>query len=278
MNERSGTQMTLNFGNSTSMPVLFLGHGSPMNVIEENEFTEGWKRLALTLPKPKGILCISAHWETKGCFVTSAEAPPTIHDFGGFPEELYNIRYAAQGSPRLANEVIDLVKTVNVNADMKRGFDHGCWSVISRMYPEANIPMVQLSLDHLLNPEQHFELAKELAPLREKGILIVGSGNMVHNLRMVAWDKMNADDYGFDWAIEASTKMKTFINKGDDTSLIRYAKQGKEFELAIPTPEHFLPLLYVIAIRDKNDTVRFFNDKAVGGSLTMTCVAVENSL
>ncbi len=255
------------------MPVLFLGHGSPMNAIEENEFVAGFRKIAAKIPKPNAILCISAHWETRGTFVTAMENPPTIHDFGGFPRKLFEVQYPAPGSPGLARETQSLIKTVNVGLDEKWGLDHGAWSVIRHMYPQADIPVIQLSLDYYQKPQFHYELARELKALREKGILIIGSGNMVHNLRMVSWKHLN-ENFGFDWAIEAGEKMKQFILDDDHPSLITYEKQGKPFQLAIPTPEHYLPLLYTLGVKSKNEQATVFNDKAVGGALSMTSVKI----
>jgi 4,5-DOPA dioxygenase extradiol len=258
---------------SGKMPVLFLGHGSPMNAIEENEFVEGWRGAGKSLPKPEAVLCISAHWETRETFVTGMDKPKTIHDFGGFPDELYEVQYPAPGSPELAKEIIKLVTKVHVGLDEKWGLDHGCWSVVKHLYPEADIPVIQLSMDYYMDSRQHYELAKELAPLREKGILIIGSGNMVHNLRMVKWDKLE-DVYGYDWAIEAGEKMKKYILEGDHEQLIRYQTQGRAFDLAIPTPDHYLPLLYALALQDEGDKVTIFNDKPVGGSLSMISIRI----
>jgi 4,5-DOPA dioxygenase extradiol len=254
---------------TVKMPALFLGHGSPMNAIEENEFTEGWKNIGKTIPNPAAVLCISAHWETMGTFVTGMEKPKTIHDFGGFPEELYEVQYPAPGSPELAREIKTVVTKTQVRLDDRWGLDHGCWSVVKHLYPDADIPVVQMSMDYNLSARQHYDLAKELRIFRNKGILIIGSGNMVHNLRMVAWNKLN-DNYGYDWAIEAGEKMKKYILNGDHEQLINYKSQGRAFDLAIPTPDHYLPLLYVLALQDKDDNVAIFNDKPVGGSLTMT--------
>jgi len=256
------------------MPVLFLGHGSPMNAIEENEFVRGFREVSKTLPTPSAILCVSAHWETRGTFVTAMEKPRTIHDFGGFPEKLFKVQYPAQGNPELAGETQRLITGTQVAKDLSWGLDHGAWSVLIHLYPKAEIPVVQLSLDYSAGPQVHYDLAKELAVLRDKGVLIVGSGNMVHNLRRVAWDKLNADNYGYDWALEASTKFKKLIMEGDHRQLVNYKSLGKEVEMAVPTPEHYLPLLYVLALKDKNDPIYLFNDKAVGGSLTMTSVKV----
>ena len=259
------------------MPVLFLGHGSPMNAIEENEFTEGWINAGKNIPLPLAVLCISAHWETRGTFVTAMERPKTIHDFGGFPEELYSVQYPAPGNPEMAKEIKYLIKKVQIGLDEKWGLDHGCWSVIKHLYPKADIPVIQMSLDYNINAQQHFNLAKELKDLRNKGILIVGSGNMVHNLRLAAWDRLN-EDYGYDWALKASDKMKGFILNGEHNQLINYRSQGREFDLAIPTAEHYLPLLYALALKDDNEEVALFNDKPVGGSLTMTCVKIGKEL
>jgi len=266
--------MTATLSNTELMPVLFLGHGSPMNAIEENEFVAGFRNVAKTIPKPSAILCISAHWETKGTFVTAMQNPPTIHDFGGFPKALFEVQYPAPGSPDLAKETKSIVTKTEVGLDEKWGLDHGAWSVIKHLYPNADVPVIQMSLDYYQTPQYHYELAKELASLRRKGVLIIGSGNMVHNLRMVAWDKLNVAGYGFDWAIEASDKMKKYILNGDHKQLINFRSHGKPFELAIPTPEHYLPLLYAMALKEENEAVSLFNDKAVAGSLTMTSVKI----
>lgn len=267
-------KMTAPLSSTAKMPVLFLGHGSPMNAIEENEFVAGFRNIGQTIQKPNAILCVSAHWETKGTFVTAMQNPPTIHDFGGFPKELFEVQYPAPGNPDLARETKSLIKKTEVGLDDKWGLDHGAWSVIKHLYPEADIPVIQMSLDYHQTPQYHYELAKEIKSLREKGVLIIGSGNMVHNLSMVAWDKLNADPFGFDWAIEANEKMKKHILDGDHQPLINFRSQGKSFDLAIPTPEHYLPLLYSLALQDKNDEVSLFNDKAVAGSLTMTSVKI----
>jgi 4,5-DOPA dioxygenase extradiol len=262
-------------GNSTvRMPVLFVGHGSPMNAIEENEFVQTWRDLGKSLPYPKAILCVSAHWETRGTFVTAVPKPPTIHDFGGFPKELYDVQYPAPGSPELAFETKRTVSKTEVGLDEKWGLDHGAWSVIKHMYPLANIPVIEMSLDYNQVPRYHYELAKELASLRQKGVLIVGSGNIVHNLRMVAWDRVNEPEYGFDWALKANDIFKQLILSNNHKDLINYNQLGKEVQLAVPTPDHYLPLLYSLALREENESVSFFNDKAVMGSLTMTSLKI----
>lgn len=259
------------------MPVLFLGHGSPMNAIEENEFVQGFRNIGKTIPKPNAILCVSAHWETRGTFVTAMPRPMTIHDFGGFPQALFDVQYPAPGSPELASETKAIVKKTNVGLDEKWGLDHGAWTVIKHLYPKADVPIIQMSLDYNQPASYHYELAKELNTLRKKGVLIIGSGNMVHNLGMLAWDKLNTDNYGFDWALEASDKMKKFILSNDHHQLIHYKSQGKAFDLAIPTPEHYLPLLYALALKGEKENVSLFNDKAVAGSLTMTSLKIDKA-
>ena len=267
-------KLTAPLNSTAKIPVLFLGHGSPMNAIEENEFVTGFRNIAQQIPKPNAILCISAHWETKGTFVTAMENPTTIHDFGGFPKELFEVQYPAPGSPDLAQETKSLVTTTVVGLDDKWGLDHGAWSVIKHLYPNADIPVIQMSLDFSQTPQYHYELAQEIKSLREKGVLIIGSGNIVHNLGLVAWDKLNTSGFGFDWAIEANEKMKNFILEGNHQALVNFRSQGKAFDLAIPTPEHYLPLLYSLALKDENDSLHLFNDKAVAGSLTMTSVKI----
>lgn len=257
------------------MPVLFLGHGSPMNAIEENEFVAGFRKVGSQMPKPTAILVVSAHWETKGTHVTAMEHPRTIHDFGGFPRALYEVQYPAPGSPELAKETQQLITKTTVGLDHQWGLDHGAWSVVKHLYPAADVPVIQMSLDYTQGPSYHYELAQELAALRNKGVLIIGSGNMVHNLRMVAWDQLKTDGFAYDWALEASDRMKGHIMSGDHASLVNYSGQGRAFELAIPSPDHYLPLLYTLALKTEKDEVSLFNDKAVGGSLTMTSVQIQ---
>jgi 4,5-DOPA dioxygenase extradiol len=264
-----------NHGSTEKMPVLFLGHGSPMNAIGDNEFSREWEEIGKTLERPKAILCISAHWETKGTFVTAMEKPKTIHDFGGFPDELYAVQYPADGSPELAAETRSIIKSADVGLDGKWGLDHGCWSVVKHLYPKADIPVIQLSLDYYQTPQFHYDLAKELLSLRKKGVLIIGSGNMVHNLGLVAWDRMNSE-FGYDWAIEANENMKKFILSGDHKQLIDFRSQNKAYNLAIPTPEHYLPLLYTLALREGNEEITLFNDKILAGSLSMTSLRIDS--
>lgn len=264
--------ITGKFSNSQRMPVLFLGHGSPMNGIEDNEFVREFKKQGKQLDKPNAIVVVSAHWETKGTFVTAMENPKTIHDFGGFPKELYQVQYPAPGHPKLAQEITELVEPKNtVHLDDKWGLDHGSWTVVKHLFPNANVPIIQLSLDYSLTPNQHYELAKQLKQLRDKGVLIIGSGNIVHNLRKVDFSKIN-EHYGYDWAIEADKKMKKWILEDNHQSLINFKEQGKAFDLAIPTSEHYLPLLYTLALKNNNDNTTIFNDNPLGGSLTMTSV------
>lgn len=252
-----------------ALPALFVGHGSPMNGIEDNEFSERWAAKGKEIPKPEAVICVSAHWFTKGTRITAMEAPPTIHDFYGFPPELSQVRYPAPGSPALAEDTAALIPSASPVLDHDWGLDHGTWTVVRHMYPEADIPVLQLSIDYTQPPSRHLELGRELASLRKKGILIVGSGNMVHNLRMINWG-MQAGAY--DWAATAQEHFHNLIMEGDSAALARYDALGPEVRLAIPTPEHFLPLLYVMGLRGKDEALSFFNDQAVMGSITMTSV------
>lgn len=253
------------------MPVLFVGHGSPVNGIEDNEFSRGWEAIAKTIPRPKAILCISAHWETNGTFVTAMEKPRTIYDFYGFPQALYHVKYPADGSPWLAQETITTLTSTTVVPDTRRGLDHGCWIVLKRMFPDAGIPVVQLSLDRTQQGNYHYNLAKELGSLRKKGVLIIGSGNMVHNLGMIA---LKGDDintpFGFDWALDANALFKKMIEENRVGELANYRGLGPTVQLAVPTAEHYLPMLYALALKQENEALIYFNDKAIAGSLTMT--------
>lgn len=262
------------------MPVLFVGHGSPMNAIENNEFTQKWQKIAKSIPTPVAVLCISAHWLTKGTFVTAAPQLETIHDFGGFPQALFDVKYPAPGFPTLANETKNLIKNTEVGLDHDWGFDHGSWSVVKQMYPLADIPMIQLSIDFYKSGEYHYELGKQLATLRNKGVLILGSGNMVHNLRMISIPHGSDPakgfnvEYGFDWAIEMNELFKKLISDKNHKPLWDYKTMHKDSHLAIPTPDHYYPLLYTLGLQDNEDRVEFFNDKAIAGSLTMTSVKI----
>ena len=261
------------------MPVLFVGHGSPMNAIEDNEFSQGWYAVGKALPKPKAILCVSAHWETWGTLVTAMEKPKTIHDFGGFPPELYAARYPAPGSPWLAKEVKKMVCSIEVGLDKDWGLDHGCWSVLKQMYPDADIPVAQLSLDYTRQGMYHYNLAKELAPLRDQGVLILGSGNMVHNLRRVVIPNNDFSNFNqpfaLEWAKEADTIFKKLINAGRFEALADYHSLGEAVQLAVPTPEHYFPMLYALALKTEEDTITYFNNKPLAGSLTMTSLLIQ---
>jgi 4,5-DOPA dioxygenase extradiol len=261
-----------------TMPVLFIGHGSPMNGIENNIFSNYWKQLALEMPRPKAVLVISAHWLTKGTRITAMDFPTTIHDFGGFPRELFNVQYPAPGNFELAKETSTIVTSTGIVLDHDWGLDHGAWTVVRHMYPDAKIPVLQLSIDYTRPPQYHYELAKELNALRKKGVLIIGSGNMVHNLSMIAWDKMDEPEYGYDWSHQMNADFKKLIQNDEHDRLINFEQLGTEALLAIPSPEHYLPLLYTLGLKSKNDQASFFNDKLVGGSLSMTSVKFDSSM
>jgi 4,5-DOPA dioxygenase extradiol len=256
------------------MPVLFLGHGSPMNAIEENQFVQGFRKAASEIPKPNAILCISAHWYTDGTFVTAMDMPKTIHDFYGFPKALFDVQYPAPGSPELAKETAELLLPVDVEEDHSWGLDHGAWSVIKHMYPDADIPVIQLSIDHTKPARYHYDLAKRLNKLREKGILIIGSGNIVHNLRLIDWKNINTVGAGWDWAIEAREKTNNWLLDGNFQNIIDYQKQGTFLQYAVPTPDHYLPLLYTLGLKDQSEELTLFNDELIGGSLSMTSVRI----
>jgi 4,5-DOPA dioxygenase extradiol len=254
-------------------PLLFIGHGSPMNGIENNQFSQQWTALGKELPNPKAVICISAHWLTRGTFITAMDHPKTIHDFGGFPKALFDVQYPAIGSPTIAEETKKLITKTDVHLDHDWGLDHGTWTVVRHIYPDANIPVLQLSIDYHQSPQYHYELAQELSVLRRKGVLIIGSGNMVHNLRMVDFRKIDTS-YGYDWAIEMNHNFKKYISEGNHKPLINYESMGEAAKLAIPTPDHYYPLLYILGMQEKNEQATFFNDVAVGGSLTMTSVKI----
>lgn len=250
---------------SKPMPVLFVGHGSPMNAIEKSLFAETWRRIGQTLAKPSAILCISAHWETDAARVTTNGHPETIYDFWGFPKELYEVTYPAPGSPGLAQSVIELIPKGQMAPDSSRGFDHGCWIVLVRMFPDADIPVIQLSLNQSLSPQAQYDLAAKLSPLRQKGVLIIGSGNIVHNLGV----RKASGEEPYDWAVEFYTLAKKLIEKGDHKSLIEYQRLGHAARLSIPTNEHYLPLLYALALQKSGESIDFFNEEIVSGSISM---------
>ncbi len=255
---------------SEKMPVFFVGHGSPMNAITDNNLTRGWTESVRNVPRPKAILCISAHWETRGTWVTAMEKPRTIHDFGGFPQALFDVRYNAPGAPEYACIVQDVVKSTPVKEDYEWGLDHGTWSILMKMYPNADIPVFQLSLNRNMSPAQHYALAKELAPLRRKGVLIVGSGNIVHNLRLADF----STETPYDWAAEFDTLSKKLITARDHSKLIAYHDLGKAAQLSIPTPEHYLPMLYAIALQENGEDVHFFNEELVFRSGSMRSLRI----
>lgn len=257
-----------------TMPALFIGHGSPMNAIQENRYSQGWKKLRTEIPHPTAILCVSAHWLTRGAFVSTAQKPETIHDFQGFPTELFQKQYPAPGSPKVANRVLDLTRDnagkLTVGSDEGRGFDHGTWSVLAQMYPEATIPVFQLSINYYQPMAYHYQLAQQLSELRNRGVLIVGSGNIVHNLR-----RLQRVDQGYDWAYEFDQLITDRLIAGDHDSLVDYQKYGRAAELSVPTPDHYIPLLYTVGVQRPKDKLRFINEWVTKGSISMRSVIVE---
>jgi len=261
------------FSTTEKMPVLFLGHGSPMNAIEENDFVRNFRKVGTEIQKPNAILCVSAHWYTRGTMVTAMEKPKTIHDFGGFPQALFEVQYPAPGSPDLAEQTQQLLGK-HVGLDQDWGLDHGTWSVVKHLYPNADVPVIQLSIDYTKPPAYHFDLASKLQSLRQKGVLIIGSGNIVHNLRMIDWPNMNKEDHGYDWAAEVRASVNSHLMNGNFKPLIDYTNQGKAYQLAIPTPDHYLPLIYTLGLKGKSENLELFNDKLMAGSLSMTSVKI----
>ena len=258
---------------STRMPAVFLGHGNPMNALLRNGYTEAWSKLGDRLPRPKAILCVSAHWYIQDAAVTVSTAPRTIHDFGGFPRELYQVQYPAPGDPELAHRVQQLLAPLPVRLDERWGLDHGTWSVLCHVYPKSDIPIVQLSIDETQPPSFHYEVGKRLAPLREEGVLITGSGNVVHNLHTYAWGRHPREPY--DWAVSFEERLRELLMAGEHNPLIDYEnKLGSEAVLAVPTPDHFLPLLYVVGTRISSDPVTFPVEGVDGGSISMLGVQV----
>lgn len=251
-------------------PVFFIGHGSPMNGIEQNIFSKKWHEIGKTIDLPCAVLVVSAHWLTKGTLVTAMSEPKTIHDFGGFPQELFNVQYPAPGSPFLAEETAKLITSTNVGLDHDWGLDHGTLTVVRHMFPDANVPVLQLSIDYNKPAAYHYNLAKELYNLRKRGVLVIGSGNMIHNLRMIDWNNMAEPGFGFDWAKSLNEIFKKKILTKDHKDLIEYDRLGEAARLAIPTPDHYYPMLYALALMNNKDDVSIFNDEYVGGSLSMT--------
>jgi len=254
------------------LPAIFFGHGNPMNAVLNNHYTEGWRRIGVRTAKPRAILAISAHWFVPETGVTVSTAPRTIHDFGGFPRELYEIQYPAPGDPELARRVQKMLAPLEVRLDTSWGLDHGTWSVLRHVYPDASTPIVQLSIDEVQPPSFHFEIGRKLAVLREEGVLIVGSGNLVHNLHAYAWGRHVQEP--FDWAIRFETEAKGLLLAGDHRPLINYETLGKEALLSVPTPDHYLPLLYVVGTRQRDDVITFPVEGVDGGSISMLTVRV----
>lgn len=252
------------------MPVLFVGHGSPMNAIEPNRYRQSWERLGSELPRPDSILCISAHWQTRGTKVTLANPPRTIHDFGGFPRALHEMRYPAPGDPVTAQRVADAIP--GASGDMQWGLDHGAWSVLAPMFPSAGIPVFQLSLDSTISPRQHFELARRLAFLRRQGVLILASGNIVHNLGRLRFDGLAP----YAWALEFDEWVRGRIESGNAAALCDYLDAGPAAALSVPTDEHYLPLLYALALREPAEPVQFFNEGFDFGSVSMRSFVVAS--
>lgn len=252
------------------VPTLFIGHGSPMNAIEDNDYTRNWEKIANQFPKPEAILAISAHWYTDGSRITDASHPKMVYDMYGFPKELYQVVYQAEGAPELANLTTKLLSNA-VTIDNSWGYDHGTWSVLSKMYPEADIPVYQLSVDRNASAETHFRIGQELNSLREKGVLILGSGNVVHNLSKIDWGMAG----GYPWAVDFDDYIKDKIVKRQYQEVIQYEKAGKSSELAFYTPDHFYPLLYVLGASREDDRLSIFNDSCMMGSMSMTCYLFE---
>ncbi len=254
------------------MPAIFFGHGNPLNALLRNAYTEGWAAIGNSFPKPKAVLCVSAHWYLPGTAVTAVKQPRTIHDFGGFPRELYEVQYPAPGSPALAERVRELLAPVPVELDESWGLDHGTWSVLVHVVPQADIPVVQLSIDETQPPEFHYEVGRRLAPLRDEGVLIIGSGNLVHNLHTYAWGHQEVDP--FDWAVRFEKQAREFLSRGEDAQLVNYETLGPDAMLSAPTPDHYLPLLYIIALRRKADAITFPVEGFDGGSISMLTVRI----
>lgn len=257
---------------TTRMPAIFFGHGNPMNALQQNKWTESWSTIGRTLPRPRAILCISAHWYLPATLVTAMNTPRTIHDFGGFPRALYEVKYSAPGDVELARRTQELLAPLPVELDTAWGLDHGTWSVLTHVYPEADVPVVQLSIDETQAANFHFEVGKRLAPLRDEEILIVGSGNLVHNLHTYAWGMHTPEPY--DWAVRFETLARKLMVNSEFDPLIEYETLGRDALLAIPTPDHYLPLLYVLGTKQPDDEISFPVEGVDGGSISMLAVRV----
>lgn len=254
------------------MPAIFFGHGNPMNALLENSYTQGWRSVGASIPRPRAVLCISAHWYVPETGITVMTAPRTIHDFGGFPRELYQVNYPAPGDPDLARRVQKLLAPVPVALDESWGLDHGTWSVLTHVFPKADVPVVQLSIDETQPASFHYAIGQRLAPLRDEGVLIAGSGNLVHNLHTYAWGRHAIEP--FDWAVRFEEKAREMILAGEHQPLVTYEKLGRDALLSIPTPDHYLPLLYVIATRQQGEAISFPVEGVDGGSISMLTVRV----
>jgi len=257
---------------SNHMPAIFLGHGNPMNALARNTWTDGWAAIGTSMPRPRAVLCISAHWYLPGTHVTAMPAPRTIHDFGGFPRDLYEVQYPAPGDPELARRVQKLLIPLPVGLDESWGLDHGTWSVFRHLYPDADVPIIQISIDEAQPAAFHFELGRKLAPLRDEGILIAGSGNLVHNLRLYAWEQQMPDPY--DWAARFEKKARERMLAGELKALVDYKKLGPDALLSIPTPDHYLPLLYVLGSGQAGERITFPVEGFDGQSMSMLTVSV----
>ena len=254
------------------MPAIFVGHGSPMNALLRNSYSRGWSKIGETIPRPKAVLAISAHWYIPGCTVTVSAAPRTIHDFGGFPDELYRVEYPAPGSAELARQVKDILSPIPVMLDENWGLDHGTWSVLMNTFPKADVPIVQLSINDSQPPHFHYDLGRRLAVLREEGVLVIGSGGLVHNLQAYAWGTQESKPY--DWAVRFENQVKKCLLDRSDERLINYGNFGRDAILSAPTPDHYLPLLYVLGLRRKHDDVSFPVEGIDGGSVSMLAVQI----
>jgi 4,5-DOPA dioxygenase extradiol len=252
------------------VPAIFFGHGNPMNALLKNAYTDGWTGIGEAIPRPRAVLAVSAHWYIPQTAVTASLRPRTIHDFGGFPRELYQVEYPAPGSPELAARVQDLLSPLPVSQDERWGLDHGTWSVLCHVFPQADVPIIQLSIDETQPPEFHYEIAKRLAPLREEGVLVMGSGNLVHNLHTYAWGRQIVEP--FDWAVRFEESARELLMNEDDAPLVAYEKLGRDARLSIPTPDHYLPLLYVMAVRKRGEPVSFPIEGVDGGSVSMLTI------
>ncbi len=257
------------------MPAIFFGHGNPMNALLSNSFTKAWTACGIAIPKPRAVLAVSAHWYVAGTFVTAMAEPHTIHDFGGFPPELYQIEYPASGEPELARRVAELLAPLSVGLDHRWGLDHGTWAVLCHVFPKADVPIVQLSLDRTQAPSFHYDIAKKLEPLRDEGVLVVGSGNLVHNLHAYSWDSHPVEP--LDWGVRFEDQVRAYLESGDHQPLIDYPSMGHDAMLAVPAPDHYLPLLYVIALQKKEDPVSFPVEGFDGGSISMLTIRIGES-